>query len=43
MSLYIAYFVEEGFISRAAAMGIFLIVIVGIGTAISNRMKARNQ
>jgi len=43
MSLYIAYFVEEGFISRAAAMGIVLIVIVGIGTAISNNMKERNQ
>jgi len=43
MSLYIAYFVEEGFISRAAAMGIFLIVIVGIGTIISNTMKAKEQ
>ncbi|MBN2860613.1 MAG: iron ABC transporter permease [Sphaerochaetaceae bacterium] len=43
MSLYIAYFVEEGFISRAAAMGIVLIAIVGIGTAISNNMKKRNQ
>ncbi|NBK26648.1 MAG: iron ABC transporter permease, partial [Spirochaetia bacterium] len=27
MSLYIAYFVEEGFISRAAAMGVVLIII----------------
>ena len=43
MSLYIAYFVEEGFISRAAAMGIVLIVIVGLGTAISNNLKERNQ
>jgi iron(III) transport system permease protein len=43
MSLYIAYYVEEGFISRAAAMGIVLIVIVGIGTAISNSMKKKEN
>ncbi|PKL28286.1 MAG: hypothetical protein CVV46_07270 [Spirochaetae bacterium HGW-Spirochaetae-2] len=41
MSLYIAYFVEEGFLSRAAAMGVVLIAIVGIGTAISNSMKKK--
>ena len=41
MSLYIAYYVEEGFISRASAMGIFLIVIVGIGTIISNTLKKK--
>lgn len=43
MSLYIAYFVEEGFISRAAAMGVVLIIIVGIGTFISNSMKAKEK
>jgi iron(III) transport system permease protein len=43
MSLYIAYYVEEGFISRAAAMGIVLIGIVGIGTAISNSMKKKEN
>jgi len=43
MSLYIAYFVEEGFISRAAAMGVVLIIIVGIGTFISNSMKAKDK
>ena len=36
MSLYIAYYVEEGFLARASAMGILLIIIVGIGTIISN-------
>jgi len=43
MSLYIAYFVEEGFLSRAAAMGVVLIAIVGIGTAISNSMKKKER
>ena len=43
MSLYIAYFVEEGFLSRAAAMGVALIAIVGVGTAISNSMKKKER
>jgi len=41
MSLYIAYYVNEGFISRASAMAIFVILIVGIGTAISNTLSRR--
>jgi iron(III) transport system permease protein len=41
MSLYIAYYVEEGFIARASAMGILLIIIVGIGTAISNTLQKK--
>ncbi len=42
MSLYVAYYVEEGFISRAAAMAIFLILIVGTGTAISNYLSRKD-
>ncbi len=42
MSLYIAYYVSEGFISRAAAMSIILILIVGVGTAISNHLSRRD-
>jgi iron(III) transport system permease protein len=41
MSLYIAYYVEEGFIARASAMGILLILIVGVGTAVSNKLQKR--
>ena len=43
MSLYIAYYVEEGFISRASAMGILLIGIVGLGTILSNTLKKREH
>ena len=43
MSLYIAYYVEEGFISRASAMGIILILIVGAGTVISNTMTRKEK
>lgn len=41
MSLYIAYYVNEGFIARASAMGIILIIIVGIGTIISNSLNKK--
>ncbi len=37
MSIYIAYYVEEGFIPRAAAMSIILIIIVEIGAIVANR------
>ena len=43
MSLYIAYYVEEGFVSRAAAMGIILILIVGSGKIISNTLTKKED
>jgi iron(III) transport system permease protein len=43
MSLYIAYYVDEGFISRAASMGIILILIVGACTAISNSLSRKDE
>lgn len=43
MSLYVAYYVNEGFISQAAAMAVLLIVIVGIGTVVSNTLTRKEQ
>ncbi len=43
MSLYIAYYVEEGFIARASAMGIILIIIVGAGTLASNLLTKKEN
>jgi len=43
MSLYIAYYVEEGFVSRAAAMGIILILIVGSGKIIANTLTKKED
>jgi len=43
MSLYIAYYVEEGFIARASAMGMILIIIVGLGTVVSNILKKKEN
>jgi iron(III) transport system permease protein len=43
MSLYIAYYVEEGFIARASAMGVLLIIIVGIGTIVSNTLQKKEK
>ncbi len=43
MSLYIAYYVEEGFLARASAMGILLIIIVGIGTMVSNALTKKEN
>ncbi|OAA27116.1 hypothetical protein AT15_05340 [Kosmotoga arenicorallina S304] len=42
MSLYIAYYVDEGFTARASAMAVLLMVIVGIGTAISNNLARKD-
>ncbi len=36
MSLYIAYYVNEGFTARASSMGILLIIIIGAATLASN-------
>ena len=41
MPVYIYYYVSEGQIGRGAAMGIVLIVVVAIGTAISNRLSGQ--
>lgn len=35
MSMYIAYYVEEGLISRASAMSILLIAVISAGSAVS--------
>ncbi len=43
MSLYIAYYVEEGMISRASAMGVLLIIIVGIVTAYANHKSKKEM
>lgn len=40
MPVYIYYYVSEGQIGRGAAMGILLIIIVAIGTGISNRLSS---
>lgn len=37
MPIYIYYYVSEGQLARGSAMGVILIIIVGIGNAISNR------
>src|SRR5690606_37540418 len=37
MPVYIYYYVSEGQIGRGSAMGILLIIIVALGTALSNR------
>lgn len=42
MSLYIAYYVEEGFVSRASAMAIILILLVGACTAVSNHLSRKD-
>ena len=43
MSLYVAYYVGEGFISQASAMAVLLIVLVGIGTAVSNYLSRKES
>jgi len=43
MSLYVAYYVNEGFISQAAAMAVLLIIMVGIGTVVSNTLSRKEQ
>jgi iron(III) transport system permease protein len=43
MSLYVAYYVGEGFISQASAMAVLLIILVGIGTAISNYLSKKEK
>lgn len=41
MPVYIYYYVSEGQIGRGAAMGVLLIVIVAVGTVISNRLSGQ--
>jgi iron(III) transport system permease protein len=43
MSLYVAYYVGEGFISQASAMAVLLIILVGIGTAASNHLSRKES
>jgi iron(III) transport system permease protein len=43
MSLYVAYYVAEGFISQASAMAVLMIVLVGVGTAVSNYLSAKEN
>jgi iron(III) transport system permease protein len=43
MSLYVAYYVGEGFISQASAMAVFMIILVGIGTAVSNYLSSKEN
>jgi len=43
MSLYVAYYVGEGFISQASAMAVLLIILVGIGTAASNYLSKKES
>lgn len=43
MSLYVAYYVSEGFIAQASSMAVLLILLVGIGTAISNYLSSKEN
>lgn len=43
MSLYVAYYVGEGFIAQASAMAVLLIILVGIGTAASNYLSKKES
>lgn len=43
MSLYVAYYVSEGFISQASAMAVIMIILVGIGTAVSNYLTSKEN
>jgi len=43
MSLYVAYYVAEGFISQASAMAVLMIILVGIGTAVSNYLSSKEK
>lgn len=43
MSLYVAYYVSEGFISQASAMAVLMIILVGLGTALSNYLSSKEQ
>lgn len=43
MPVYIYYYVSEGQIGRGAAMGVILIIVVAVGTAISNRLSGKKE
>ena len=43
MSLYIAFYVNEGFTARASSMGILLIVIIGAGTIAANILTKKEE
>lgn len=43
MSLYVAYYVSEGFISQASAMAVLMIILVGLGTALSNYLSSKEN
>ncbi|GAB1481472.1 iron ABC transporter permease [Treponema sp.] len=43
MSLYVAYYVSEGFISQASAMAVLMILLVGLGTALSNYLSSKEN
>ncbi|MFS8629515.1 MAG: iron ABC transporter permease [Limnochordales bacterium] len=43
MPVYIYYYVSEGQISRGAAMSVILIILVAIGTAVSNRLNGNRE
>jgi len=43
MSLYVAYYVSEGFISQASAMAVIMIILVGIGTVVSNYLASKEN
>ncbi len=43
MSLYVAYYVAEGFISQASAMAVFMIILVGVGTGVSNYLSSKES
>lgn len=40
LSVYIYYYVSEGQVARGSAMSIVLIILIGIGTALSNKLSA---
>lgn len=43
ISLYVAYYVSEGFIAQASAMAVIMIILVGIGTVISNYLSSKEN
>lgn len=43
MSLYVAYYVSEGFISQASAMAVIMILLVGLATALSNYLSSKEN